>query len=320
MDSARAWHDGLRCPLCHGALAGERICACDGCATPFHLGCWRELGGCSTLGCSEVGRAGASTTGPVVEKGTLGPPSPRPVAGAPAWLLVSWFVGAFSGLLALGVVLFGVVSLGRAGRARGALLALAFSPVALPVVAVVDAALGYRTGSAELVSRDHPDPTWLDPVIRCPARRPAYIRTGYEELSDLANNVTLRALGDLFGPMAGAYEGPLPRVDGATAALEASDEHVDRERLAEHGRVVVAGRELTLPLEVARQLAGCRWGEGRLHDAPLPRRAELRVALVDDRTLAVADEHDPALGSLRGRCVWRIDVETGRVVVRRSER
>ncbi|MGE0707680.1 MAG: hypothetical protein AB7N76_08435 [Planctomycetota bacterium] len=45
-----------RCPLCQNSLAasGERY-RCPGCATEFHAECARELGGCSTLGCSRKG-------------------------------------------------------------------------------------------------------------------------------------------------------------------------------------------------------------------------------------------------------------------------
>lgn len=43
------------CPFCHDALAtqdlGEGVVRCPGCEVAHHAACWREHGGCSTLGC-----------------------------------------------------------------------------------------------------------------------------------------------------------------------------------------------------------------------------------------------------------------------------
>jgi hypothetical protein len=43
------------CPFCHDALAtqdlGDGVVRCPGCEVAHHAACWREHGGCSTLGC-----------------------------------------------------------------------------------------------------------------------------------------------------------------------------------------------------------------------------------------------------------------------------
>lgn len=46
---------GSRCPLCSEALASQVAThTCSGCRVSYHATCFRELGGCGTLGCSKV--------------------------------------------------------------------------------------------------------------------------------------------------------------------------------------------------------------------------------------------------------------------------
>lgn len=46
---------GSRCPLCSEALASQVAThTCSGCRVSYHVTCFRELGGCGTLGCSKV--------------------------------------------------------------------------------------------------------------------------------------------------------------------------------------------------------------------------------------------------------------------------
>lgn len=44
----------LRCPLCRDDLDAAPRSVCRGCQTSYHSACGRELGGCSTLGCSRM--------------------------------------------------------------------------------------------------------------------------------------------------------------------------------------------------------------------------------------------------------------------------
>jgi general secretion pathway protein G len=45
-----------RCAVCHDDLDLLAV-ACAGCASVGHVGCWAELGRCSTLGCARSGQA-----------------------------------------------------------------------------------------------------------------------------------------------------------------------------------------------------------------------------------------------------------------------
>lgn len=49
----------VTCPLCRTDIADEAIPseACSACSTRYHVDCARELGGCSTQGCSRKGEA-----------------------------------------------------------------------------------------------------------------------------------------------------------------------------------------------------------------------------------------------------------------------
>lgn len=46
----------LRCPLCRDHLDLAPRSTCRGCQTAYHSACSRELGGCSTLGCTRRSR------------------------------------------------------------------------------------------------------------------------------------------------------------------------------------------------------------------------------------------------------------------------
>jgi hypothetical protein len=40
------------CPICQTSiLPNENIMTCEGCKVKYHLECWKERGGCTTLGC-----------------------------------------------------------------------------------------------------------------------------------------------------------------------------------------------------------------------------------------------------------------------------
>ena len=44
----------LRCPYCHGPLGADPVLRCARCATPAHLGCVIEHGGCPILACEPL--------------------------------------------------------------------------------------------------------------------------------------------------------------------------------------------------------------------------------------------------------------------------
>lgn len=49
--SVEARSGEARCPYCHQELPGDEREACEGCATPYHAECLRELGRCALPGC-----------------------------------------------------------------------------------------------------------------------------------------------------------------------------------------------------------------------------------------------------------------------------
>lgn len=67
---------GLRCAYCHGA-EDAAMDTCPRCGAVWHVGCRRELGACSTLGCAPGG--------------PLAPPAP---SRAPAGVVLGWAAAA----------------------------------------------------------------------------------------------------------------------------------------------------------------------------------------------------------------------------------
>ncbi|MCO5168852.1 MAG: PHD finger domain-containing protein [Planctomycetes bacterium] len=279
--------DALRCPLCHGPLDPEAARRCTGCDTPFHAGCLRELGGCSTLGCAQAGRQAVAAEKPV---------APRPRGSVPmavAANLLAWFLLAVSALLALPCALLGALSFARARRWRAVALTLALSPAVLPPLAVGNAVLGYLTGTASIRTFGLVrSPAPLDPVVRCPIESGGCVPDGTGELWNLPNNLTLRALTAAFGPQRGAYRGPLPADEEVWAAIERPLDPAAREALEARTRDVDPG-SFTLP--------ACAESRGRS-----PRRA----ALLGDRLLVLADQHGPGVRP----CFALVDLEAGRLV------
>ena len=63
---------------------------------------------------------------------------------------------------------------------------------------------------------------WFSPVLMYTWSNPTAARvTGHEPFTILPNNLVLRALGALFGPMPGGYDGPYPTEEEAFALLAA---------------------------------------------------------------------------------------------------
>lgn len=311
--------DGLRCPLCHGALGGEGLRECVGCGTPFHRGCWRELGGCSTLGCPEAGRPASSTASTSSAAAKEGAPAPRRFAAnavAIVGVLLAWPAAMVASLPALVLVALAVLPHALARRRRAALTTLALSPAVLPLVSALFAVGGYLLGTASFLTVGlMGGPAPVDRVVRCAWRSTGCITSGLDELWSLPNNLTLRALGAVFGPMRGAYDGPWPTDEIIADALARPDAIVSFEHgpeLEDHledVRVVVGGREVLLPSRSLYMVTWCgrRQEGGRLRP--------LRAAPIDERALVVADEHGDGT-----RCAVVIDARTGAVITSSLER
>lgn len=66
---------GRTCPYDQFPIAsGDEVLVCPECRTVHHVDCWRENGGCTTLGCSYAPRARAAAAHPAPRLGP--PPSP----------------------------------------------------------------------------------------------------------------------------------------------------------------------------------------------------------------------------------------------------
>jgi hypothetical protein len=46
-----------RCPFCHDALSNGALTVCSACGAPHHSECWKEMGGCSVMGCAQQARS-----------------------------------------------------------------------------------------------------------------------------------------------------------------------------------------------------------------------------------------------------------------------
>lgn len=77
---------GKVCPFCRFPIKpGEQVQVCPACATPHHLDCWRENGGCTTYGCRaspQVGGVQPVTPAPGYPTGVYGGAQPASY-GAP---------------------------------------------------------------------------------------------------------------------------------------------------------------------------------------------------------------------------------------------
>ena len=248
----------LRCPLCLGPLeeappdlapatvpvdspgvvAADPTTAappdppatCPSCATAYHAACVAELGvACTTLGCAQGPKApqkrGAAVQGIEV----------RPRIGLVVPLVLTWllYIPWPLGLIAWGWAVWRA----RRRRRRAPLAAaLLLSPfVVVPAWCAGAAVHGYATGTAVL--------TWssggfgdrsglvdlpLDPEVRCRVEyRGLTLGPG---LPDLVNELVLRGLARLFGPMARSYTGPLPtRAEVASLLAQAPPTTIGRE-------------------------------------------------------------------------------------------
>jgi hypothetical protein len=87
--------------------------------------------------------------------------------------------------------------------------------------------IGYLRGTATLEYTGYPGYGYgygngnLDPASRAPWGTTGCRRSGFEALTHGPNNVAIRTLGALFGPMPGSYDGPYPTSVEARRILEA---------------------------------------------------------------------------------------------------
>ncbi len=204
---------------------------CPGCATAYHAACVAELGvACTTLGCAQGPKAPPTRGGrPVVGLEV------RPRVGLVVPLVLTWllYIPWPLGLIAWGWAVWRA----RRRRRRAPLAAaLLLSPfVVVPAWCAVAAVHGYATGTAVLTwsSGGFGDRSGLadlpiDPEVRCRVEyRGLTLGPG---LPDLVNELVLRGLARLFGPMARSYTGPLPtRAEVASLLAQAPPTTIGRE-------------------------------------------------------------------------------------------
>lgn len=313
----------LRCPLCHDALRTPDLSVdhCPSCRTPYHQTCLKELAGCATLGCerhgsspsgSEGGRdkslAGARVAAhdPARTAGTEPDEPPRifQLFGFGGSLFASWLCVPI--FWPLGLLFIGVSApwLWLRGRTRLASWLVALAPfVLLPVFNGLFATAGYWSGSATLRGRGLPGYSYanLDPVLRCKRRSSGCIVDGSEVLTQAPHNLVLRGWGALFGPMRGAYTGPLPSLEEAQALIRSQGREV---RL----------RDLEESLEQADQLTLSYASDLRDFELYDRRPAPLRRMVLEERCLVLSRSGlilvvDLKSGERLAR--WRFEPPTG---------
>jgi hypothetical protein len=131
-------------------------------------------------------------------------------------------------------------------KVRTGVLLLGLSPLPLiPALAFLGGATTYVAGSAVLKTYGMPDPEFgnLDPQGRCRRRTSGCVVDGSEVFTQGPNNVAVRLMIRLFGPMSGAYTGPYPTRHEAFDALRLADPGV---KLSDEDRKAIKGLSSTL--------------------------------------------------------------------------
>lgn len=196
-------------------------------------------------------------------------------------LLITWTLSALSVLSVLGFVVWLVcITLAACHRRfRLALLACVASPYA---VAFFFALLSYASGTGSIMGTGHPAWTYaLDRYTRAPPTTSGCIVSGNEWVWQESNNLALRMMATLFGPMPGSYQGPYPTAAEATDTLANADvASIDEGSIEFAGTTVVLSKELS------------NWAEDCLSDVAIPpdgRQFGLQASLTDSGVLVLGN-------------------------------
>lgn len=219
------------------------------------------------------------------------------------------------------VILLLVLLVARAWRP--AALVLALSP---PVVIAVLAGAMFAQGTARLMYTGLPSSEFHnpDPQTRLPRGTMGDLVSGEEWLAILPNNLTVRGLQTVFGPMPGSYTGPYPDRAAAFAALEHA-RPIPAERLLQDV-VVLDGREIHLDTGVGRGLVRSLhgWAAPAAFDAAVGTEDRPAATLYEERCLILrlprGQGPGPTDEAMRehfgpegpGAIVALVDVERGR--------
>jgi hypothetical protein len=104
---------------------------------------------------------------------------------------------------------------------RWVAIGLLLNPV---VVYFASTCVDYSQGTAYFKSSGLPAPEFhnLDPVVRCFWRSSGCFGEGGELITQLPNNIALKLMGALFGPMPGSYHGEYPTSQEAILAIRSA--------------------------------------------------------------------------------------------------
>jgi len=218
-------------------------------------------------------------TKPRVARDLRGPQRVRiqPEVHCVSALVMTWTLSALSVLSILGFVVWlaCIILAACHRRSRLALLTCFVSPYA---VAFFFALLSYASGTGRIMRTGHPPWTYaLDRYTRAPPTTSGCIASGNEWVWQEPNNLALRMMATLFGPMPGSYQGPYPTAGEATDTL--ANAHG---AILEDGSIEFAGTTVALSRELSS------WAEDCLSDIAIPTDGHqfgLQAALTDSGVL-----------------------------------
>lgn len=196
-------------------------------------------------------------------------------------LVLTWALSALSLLSILGFfVWLGCIFLAARRRSvRLTLLTCFASPYA---IAFFFALPSYVSGTGSIQGTGHRSQTYaLDRYTRAPRSTIGCIVSGNEWVWQEPNNLALRMMAALFGPLPGSYRGPYPTAAEARDTLASA--HL---ALLDEGSVEFAGTTVAL----SKELSG--WAEDCLTDIGIPReggRLGLRAAITDSGVLVLGN-------------------------------
>jgi len=226
------------------------------------------------------------------------------------WILLIWIGAFFFGPVVI-VLLIAFLAYLLSGLPRPALLLVACSP-ALPMF--LFGVVTYWTGNAVIMSMGLPETEFhnLSRLSRAPKQTGGCLVHGGEFVLLLPNNLGIQAMGVIFGPMPGSYDGPYPTREEAFVVLATGQNIRRRDIMA--NRIPLPTGEVRLDADVGPGLLRGFIDVSAWSDEVRTKPEPLTVALVGGRCLVlrILDEtRSAADGSQRG-FVALIDVKTGR--------
>ncbi|MEW4453521.1 hypothetical protein AB1L30_12675 [Bremerella sp. JC817] len=237
---------------------------------------------------------------------------------SPVWpKVLAVIVGNWS-VFALGIVSGLMIPITLVGltyllRRRKVVLAVAILILTPPTLQAMLTTSQYFEGTARLhhLGLRRQEFGTLDRHTRCEHVSLGCIPSGREWILVPTNNITLKVLTAVLGPMAGAYSGPYPTLEEAQQALEAADGLKYKD--VKTGRFIVDGQDVLLDTEVGRHLVSELFEYRYHYPDPAPRPIKATFYQQQCLILSFPNESDfGASDSQSGETIVLIDRNCGR--------